>query len=118
MEAGGRTPREIAKILNTTPANVYRIERTALDRLRQDPKTMEVLREYWSAYIETGAAASRREAKAEPTELLLEYQLEVSEFYKLYERLIGEKLHAEALECLALIEQCQRLIGRELELDL
>ena len=111
---GNLPQREVARILRTTEKNIWRIERAALDKLRKDKQAISVLREYWAAYLESGVRPAQR---LSPAEELLEYQLQVSDFYKKYDWLVGEGMTEEALECLALIKQCQRLIRREIGLE-
>lgn len=107
---------EVARILGLTQNAVCRIERQALDKLRRT-KGLSVLRQYWRAYLHQGRPKGDLPEAVDADERLLEYQLQMSEFYQYYDKLVGTGKTEAALKCLTLIENCNKLIRREIGLE-
>lgn len=73
--------------------------RRALTKIARHPE----LKALWQAWREEGMPIPG--AQTEPGEQLLEWEIELSDWYLLYERLIKARLPEEAAECLAEIEK-------------
>jgi len=109
--------------------NVKRLELNALAKLRHHPKARAII-----ALLNEGAAAGMA---TDPSEELLDYQLEVAEWTEKLEAVVespkskvqssksegqgpncgvqGPKSEGLVVEFMGLIEKCQKLLGRELK---
>lgn len=108
--------RLIAKNLGLPPSLVADIERAALHKLRNSPELKEAFRHYQ----EEGLPAIEELVKALRTpgsELLVAYQLEVGDFWQVYELMEAEGLREEAQQVLKGIISCQQVILSGLESD-
>ncbi|MGA3265520.1 MAG: hypothetical protein ABSE16_01705 [Verrucomicrobiota bacterium] len=104
----------IADELGIHQSLVADIERSALHKLRSSPELAEAFRQYKRDGMPEIEQLARA-LKASGSELLLGYQLEVGDFWKVHDRLESEGLREEAQAVLENIIQCQRAIGRQLQ---
>lgn len=117
------THQEIARKLNLSPAKVAEMERVVLLKIRNHAE----LKKLWGDFKEDGMALpvfSEIAGLSRSTgDALLDYQLEVAQWWEIYERLRLESSHGDGLpqlvnaeleECLDEIDRFQRQIGRTL----
>ena len=106
--------RLIARDLGISPGMVVDLERSALHKLRTSAELQAAFRLYRKKGMPELKELARV-LKVSASELLLEYQLEVGDFWEVYERLEAEGLREEAQTVLENIIQCQQAIGRQLQ---
>lgn len=101
--------RAVAAALGISFGNLRKIERNVLNRIRKDPE----LRELWQRCRQEGMPAQE-----DWGDRVLDFQMELAEFYKVYEQLMGNNCEQEALECLVEIKKCQQALDKVLNPEL
>lgn len=103
------SPVRVAEILGTTVNAICRIERRALQKLRASAE----LRDYW-ALVKSEGLSGFSQPRRDPNRQLLEYLLQMDDFYETHDLLVGQGKREAALECRQMIAQCMNLIRREI----
>jgi hypothetical protein len=101
------TLQEAAARAGTTTGIAHRAMRLALNKIRKNPE----LKKLWRLYVSDGMPVPP--PAKEVGEQLLEWQMELREWYRLYEDLICHKeTEAEALECMEQIARFHAVLGK------
>jgi transcriptional regulator with XRE-family HTH domain len=112
---------QIAKELKLSRTTVAEIERRALLKVRKDPELMEL----WHKFKEEGLAHGQLQIPEDglfnlgkigppPGERLLNFELELVDWWHTYDRLMdagGQEIAPELRECLLEIQRCHKEIG-------
>jgi hypothetical protein len=96
---------EIAAAQGMSPTAVIATLDNALRLIRGDPE----LQELWAIYKTEGGGGA---AAWSAGEQLLEWQLELTEWYAVYESIVSDETQAEAAECMAEIARFHRALGK------
>lgn len=98
---------QVARMHGVTNAAVWRTERRALLKIRNNPEARELFQQWKEDGCPTPVAVDR-------SEQMLEWHMQLSDFWSLYDRLVGEGCIREASECLAEIRRVFRMVKRAL----
>ena len=103
-----RTLEQVAEMLGVTTTAIRQVERRAFHKIRNDSRAVQLFAEC----MESGGSSWE---KQDETERLLDLQLDVGNFYRVYDELITAGAGQEALNCVAEIAQCQQALGKAIE---
>jgi DNA-directed RNA polymerase sigma subunit (sigma70/sigma32) len=106
--------REIGLILGVDQSTVVDLERRALEKIRSSPKLAELYQQYKEAempHIGELIGALRTSAG----DRMLEYQIEIMEWWNIYETAVQAGLVKESRQVKKEIASCQKLIEKELK---